>query len=158
WRFSGITSIQTGTPFTVLDSNFSDNAGVSNALPANDGDPATFADLVGNPHSAAGTCAVSAAGPQLYNPCAFADPRGLTFGNAGRNILRNPRTTNFDWSLAKNFKINENTGFQFRVEAFNVFNHTQWSAVSNDLTNSDFLHPTDAHRARTLQLGLKFLF
>jgi hypothetical protein len=157
WRWAGIMSIQTGTPFNVTDSNFSDNAGVSNSG-GNGSDPFTFVDVVGNPKSAAGSCAISAAGPQLYNPCAFADPRGLTFGNAGRNILRNPRTTNFDMSLAKNFKLNESTGFQFRAEAFNVFNHTQWNGVSNDFTNSDFLHPSGAHRARTIQLGLKFLF
>jgi hypothetical protein len=154
WQWAGIMSIQTGTPFNVLDSNFSDNAGVSNGTSP---DPGTFVDLVGDPHSAAGSCARVAAGPQLYNPCAFADPRGLTFGDAGRNILRNPRTTNFDMSLAKSFKINESTGFQFRAEAFNVFNHTQWSGVSNDFTSTDFLHPNAAHRARTLQLGLKFL-
>jgi hypothetical protein len=139
WQWAGIMSIQTGTPFNVLDSNFSDNAGVSNGTSP---DPGTFVDLVGDPHSAAGSCARVAAGPQLYNPCAFADPRGLTFGDAGRNILRNPRTTNFDMSLAKSFKINESTGFQFRAEAFNVFNHTQWSGVSNDFTSTDFLHPT----------------
>jgi hypothetical protein len=153
WVWSGIASIQTGTPFSITDSNFSDNAGVSNGS-----SPGTYADLVGDPKSAAGSCAVSALGPQLYNPCAFADPQGLTFGNTGRNILRVPRTTNFDTSLAKNFKFNETTGFQFRAEAFNVFNHTQWNGVSNDFTNSDFLHPTGAHRARTVQFGLKFLF
>jgi len=157
WRWAGIMSIQTGTPFNVTDSNFSDNAGVSNSG-GNGGSPFTYVDVVGNPKSAAGSCALTAAGPQLYNPCAFADPRGLTFGDAGRNILRNPRTTNFDMSLAKNFKIKESTGFQFRAEAFNVFNHTEWSGVSNDFTNTDFLHPNGAHRARTLQLGLKFLF
>jgi Carboxypeptidase regulatory-like domain len=153
WQWAGIVAIQTGTPFSVTDSNFSDNAGVSNGA-----GPGTFADLVGDPKSSAGSCAVTAVGPQLYNPCAFADPRGLTFGDAGRNILRNPRTTNFDMSLAKNFKFNEATGFQFRAEAFNVFNHTQWNGVSNDFTNTDFLHPTAAHRARTLQFGLKFFF
>jgi hypothetical protein len=114
--------------------------------------------VTGDPKSNPGSCALTAAGPQLYNPCAFAAPRGLTFGDAGRNILRNPRVTNFDMSLAKNFKFNETTGFQFRAEAFNVFNHTEWSGVSNDFTSTDFLHPNGAHRARTLQLGLKFLF
>jgi hypothetical protein len=153
WQTGSIISIQTGTPFSVTDSNFSDNAGTANGVAA-----FTYADLVGNPKSAAGSCAVSAAGPQLYNPCAFADPRGLTFGDAPRNVLRNPRTTNFDMSLAKNFKFNESRGFQFRAEAFNIFNHTEWSGVSNDFTNTDFLHPNGAHRARTLQLGLKFLF
>jgi hypothetical protein len=44
-------SIQTGTPFNVLDSNFSDNAGVSNGTSP---DPGTFVDLVGDPHSGGG--------------------------------------------------------------------------------------------------------
>jgi hypothetical protein len=146
-------SIQTGIPVSITYSGFSDNAGVSNGS-----GPGTYADLVGDPQSAAGSCAITATGPQLYNPCAFAAPRGLTFGDAGRNILRVPRTTNFDMSLLKHFKINESTGFEFRAEGFNIFNHTQWNGVSNDLTNSDFLHPSGAHRARTLQFGLKFIF
>ena len=154
WQWSGITSIQTGTPFSVTDSSYSDNAGVANST-----SPGTFADLVGDPKSAASAdCAVSGAGPQLYNPCAFAHPQGLTFGNAGRNILRNPRTTNFDMMLTKNFKIKESMGFQFRAEAFNIFNHTQWNGVNSDLNSPEFLHPGGAHRARTLQFGLKFLF
>ena len=154
WQWAGIASIQTGTPFNVTDSSFSDNAGVSNGYT-----PGTFADLVGSPSStASASCAVSGAGPQLYNPCAFAHPQGLTFGDAGRNVLRIPRTTNFDMSLMKNFKIKESMGFQFRAEAFNIFNHTQWNGVNNDLNSPDFLHPSGAHRARTLQFGLKFLF
>jgi hypothetical protein len=154
WQWSGIASIQSGTAFNVTDSSYSDNAGVANAA-----SPGTFVDIVGDPHSSpAPGCIVAAIGPQLFNPCAFAHPRGLTFGNAGRNILHNPRTTNFDMSLLKHFRITEATRLEFRAEAFNVFNHTEWNGVSNDITNSDFLHPTGAHRARTLQLGLKFMF
>jgi len=154
WQLSGIISFQTGTPFNVTFSGFSDNAGVSNGVAG-----FTFADLVGNPRSAVPPdCVLAAAGPQLYNPCAFAAPRGLTFGNAGRNILRIPGATNFNTMLSKHFKIKESTGFEFRAEAFNTFNHTQWSGVSNDIENGDFLHPTGAHRARILQIGLKFLF
>jgi hypothetical protein len=154
WQWSGITSIQTGAPFNVIDSAYSDNAGVANST-----SPGTFVDVVGDPNSTASAdCAVSGAGPQLYNPCAFAAPRGLTFGDASRNFLRIPRTTNFDMMLIKNFKIKESMGLEFRAEAFNIFNHTQWNGVNNDLNSPDFLHPSGAHRARTLQLGLKFLF
>jgi len=77
-----------------------------------------------------------------------------------------PRTTNFNMSLLKQFKFNESTGFEFRAEAFNIFNHTQWTGssaggvnINNDFTTTgNFLHPSGARRARTLQLGLKFLF
>jgi hypothetical protein len=154
WQWSGIMSIQTGTPFNVVDSSYSDNAGVANST-----SPGSFADLVGDPYStASASCAVTGAGPQLYNPCAFAHPQGLTFGDASRNILRNPRATNFDMMLIKNFKIKESMGLEFRAEAFNIFNHTEWNGVYNDINSPAFLHPSGAHRARTLQLGLKFLF
>jgi hypothetical protein len=160
WQFSGVTTIQTGTPFNVITTGISDNAGVGNGS-----GPGVFADLVGDPHgSFKGT---PGPGPQLFNPNAFAAPRGLTFGNVGRNILHVPRRTNFDMSLLKHFKINESTSVEFRTEAFNIFNHTQWggsvlgpngAGITNDITSSNFLHPSSAHRARTLQFGLKFLF
>ena len=162
WQLAGVTSIQTGVPFSVIFSGHSDNAGVSNGA-----GPGTYADLVGDPHAVpASGCATVATGPLLFNPCAFAAPRGLTFGNAGRNLLHMPRTTNFNMSLLKQFKFNESTGFEFRAEAFNIFNHTQWTGssaggvnINNDFTTTgNFLHPSGARRARTLQLGLKFLF
>ncbi len=155
WQFAGIMSIQTGTPFNVAYSTFGDNAGVSNGAGP---DPATFADLVGDPHASPCGDPNAATGPLLYDPCAFAAPRGLTFGNAGRNILRIPRNTNFDMSLLKKFKISETTGFEFRMEGFNIFNHTQWNGVNNDQASGDFLHPSGARRARTFQFGLKFHF
>jgi hypothetical protein len=123
----------------------------------------------------------------LLNPGAFAAPTGLTFGDAGRNILNNPNRTNFDMALLKHFNLSENSLLEFRAEAFNVFNHTQfrifdstlgnqanntvscyggpstgYSAAGGDgvdcLTGSAFLHPVDAHRPRTIQLGLKLSF
>ena len=172
WHFSGITTMQTGLPFSVKYSGASNNAGVSNASVNNGagGGVSIFADLVPgvNPHStpsAACAAADTGTGPLLFNPCAFAAPQGLTFGNSGRNFLNMPRRTNFDMSLLKHFKLNESTGFEFRAEAFNIFNHTQWAgssiggaSINNDQAGSSFLHPNAAHRARTLQLALKFLF
>jgi len=152
WQFSGLITSQTGTAFNVLFTDFSDNAGVSNGS-----GPGTYPDLVGNPHSNVPASAAGP-GPLLYNPNAFAAPRGLTFGNAGRNILHIPRRTNFDMSLLKHFKIKETMSLEFRAEAFNIFNHTQWNGVDNDFASGSFLHPSGAHRARTLQFGLKFLF
>ena len=108
----------------------------------------------------------------FYNAAAFAQPQGLTFGTAGRNILTNPRRTNFDMSLFKHFAIRENMGFEFRVEAFNIFNHTQWQGIAGDagsaannvgvtnntLDTDGFLRVSAAHNPRILQLGLKFNF
>jgi len=78
-------------------------------------------------------------------------------------------------ALFKHFKITERMSFEFRAEAFNVFNHTQWRPIAGDsgsaasnlgeanntfsLNPGDgFLQVTDAHNPRILQLGAKFIF
>jgi Carboxypeptidase regulatory-like domain len=155
WEISGITSIQTGIPFTVTYPL--DNAGVASALGSG-----SYPDVVGDPNapaSSTSSCATAGGfGPTLYDCAAFAAPRGLTFGTAGRNLLNQPRTTNFDMALFKHFPIHESVGLEFRAEAFNVFNHTEWSSIDGGFGEGTFLHPTAAHRARTLQLGMKLLF
>ncbi|HEV2489407.1 MAG TPA: carboxypeptidase regulatory-like domain-containing protein [Candidatus Acidoferrales bacterium] len=155
WQVAGSTSFQTGTPFSVTfpgTNATGDNAGVANAVGSG-----SYADIIGDPHSSP-INVTGITGPQLYNPAAYAAPRGLTFGNSGRDSLNLPRRTNFDFGLYKHFPIREKMSFEFRAEAFNLFNHTQWSGVDSGFSDGTFLHPTSAHRDRTLQLGLKFLF
>ena len=73
--------------------------------------------------------ALAGFGPLNSNPSAFAAPQGLTFGNAGRNSLRNPGYVNFNMALYKNFYVKKNIYFEFRAEAFNIFNHTEWGPI-----------------------------
>ncbi len=61
-----------------------------------------------------------------FSPSAFGTPAQYTYGNAGRNSLVAPGRTNFDVSMFKDFPIREQIVLQFRVEAFNVFNHPQF--------------------------------
>jgi len=130
WQYSGITSFNTGQPFSVLYGTFGDNAGVANGVGTN----GSYADLVPgvNPHSKPSAAVLASlspgSGPLLYNPAAFAAPQGLTFGDSGRNFLNSPSRLNFDMALFKSFPIHESISMQFRAEAFNVFNHTQWAS------------------------------
>jgi hypothetical protein len=131
WQWSGITDIESGTPFSVYNAGGgnipSDNAGVSNTIAT----AASYPDLVGNP--SAGIPALPPGNaPLIYNPSAFVAPTGLTFGDAGRNILRNPWRTNFDMALLKHFTVTESKYFEFRAEAFNVFNHREYSWLGGD--------------------------
>ena len=191
WQFSGITTFQSGTPFSVINNGGSsgigvlDNAGVANGVGAG-----SFPDVI--PHTSTylrpfGGDNASSFGPILLNPGQFVAPRGLTFGDAGRNFLNNPSRLNFDMSLIKHFPIHEGSEVEFRVEAFNIFNHTQFRIYNSDrgntgsntiscyggsnysagayfpggddcLTGNSFLHPVDAHRARTMQFALKYSF
>jgi hypothetical protein len=162
WQWSGIISSQSGTPTLcpgcspshLSNTQFGDNAGVGNGVGTG-----SRPDLVGNPYAA--PCQASTApGPYLFNPCAFASPRGLTFGNVGRNTLHLPHRTQFDMGIFKRFPIKEAVSVEFRVEAFNVFNHTQFSGVDGGFGpgSTTFLTATQAHLPRILQLGLKVVF
>ena len=190
WQLSGITVYETGIPFTVVNNGSAtgisvlDNAGVANGIGSG-----SYPDLIGNPRGSRPRGGKNSAsfGPLLRNPGGYAAPRGLTFGNAGRNSLNNPQRWNFDTSLLKNFPLHEGVNMEFRAEAFNLFNHTQfriynptlgnqaqntvscyggpvsnYSAAGGDgtdcLTGSSFLHPVDAHRPRTVQFAVKLAF
>lgn len=132
WQFSGITLFESGIPFTVINGGSTngvsvlDNAGVDNGVGSG-----SYPDLSGislHSKAPAGGSNNSSFGPLLYNPGIFVAPRGLTFGDAGRNSLNNPHRWNFDMAMQKNFKLplTETSALQFRAEAFNIFNHTQF--------------------------------
>jgi hypothetical protein len=132
WQLSGVTVYQTGTPFSVVNAGSAtgtgsaDNAGVGDALGIG-----SFADRIGNPRGVKPVVAATAStgsniGPLLLNPAAFAAPRGLTFGDSGRNSVNNPSRTNFNMSLLKHFTAFTEQDLEFRMEVFNVFNHTQF--------------------------------
>jgi hypothetical protein len=162
WQLSDLTIFQTGTPFSIINTSYGDNAGTGNTVST----IISYPDIVGPIH---GKVAIphpaGVQGPRLYNSDAFAAPRGLTYGNAGRNLFSLPARTNFDMGLFKKFAIREDMNFEFRAEAFNVFNHTQWSGVNNSscygaaaCSSSSFLTATSAHNPRIMQLAGKFVF
>jgi hypothetical protein len=198
WEISGITLFASGTPYSVVNGGGSNNIGLpDNAGVANGIGPGSYPDLartilpvaprpnfingLPNPNT------TESFGPLLGNPNMFVAPRGLTFGNAGRNFLNNPHRLNFDIALLKHFKIREGNDLEFRAEAFNLFNHTQFRVYDPNnpgntgnnvincyggadysagfvgggtdcITGNSFLHPVDAHRSRTMQFGLKYSF
>lgn len=190
WQVSGVTTFQTGTPFTVINFGSPDGIGtLDNAGVANGSGAGSYPDLCGDAHASIpkGGSNASSFGPLLLNPGAFCAPRGLTFGDAGRNILRNPMRLNTDLAFLKHFPVSERSSVELRFEVFNIFNNTQFrifdptlgnqanNTVScygglgtgysgaggdgaNCLTGSAFLHPASAHRPRTMQLGLKLVF
>jgi len=191
WELSGITVFQTGTPFSVINGGSPGGVGVSdNGGVANYFGTGSYADCVGDPYSSVASIGKTSQtfGPLLLNPRAFVAPRGLTFGDCGRNSLNNPSRLNFNLSVLKHFRVLGERDLEFRAEAFNVFNTTQfriydlahpgntgnnvigcyggasvnYSAAGGKgvdcLTGNSFLHPVDAHDPRVLQFGLKFAF
>jgi hypothetical protein len=76
------------------------------------------------------------------------------FGNVSRDSNRAPGEVDFDASVSKDFKIHEALNFQFRVDAFNVINHTNFQAPSGSLTvTPNTLIPTAATFATSSGFG-----
>ena len=154
WQYAGIMTSESGTPFSVTNGVFGDSAGV-----ANGSGTGSFADRIGDPHAISGSkYSISTKGPLLFNPDAYTQTQGLTFGNSGRNSLNNIHRTQFDMSIYKTFKPTEKVDVQFRTEAFNVFNHTQFSGLNTSVGTSTFMRANAAHKQRVVQLALKVVF
>ena len=106
-------------------------------------------------------------------PAASTDPnllnQGITNfavhrGNERRNSLAGPGTDNWDLGLQKTFSlVGEGTKIVVRADAFNAFNHTQWSYINtyddraiND--ESQFGWVTGARPGRRMQINMRFVF
>ncbi|MBM3727941.1 MAG: hypothetical protein FJW40_21260 [Acidobacteria bacterium] len=94
-------------------------------------------------------------------------PAQRSIGKAGKTAFRGPGINNFDTALFKNFAVREKMRLQFRWEAYNLFNHTQFSAVDatarfNVATgaqeNARFGEFTGARNPRQMQFALRFYF
>jgi len=155
WSLSAIMHYQSGSPFTATNSAKIGNSGI-----------ATFvrrANFVPNqPVGFSGTCPTHNA-VCWVNPAAFAPESTLGAGDAPTNNIIGPAFYQWDLSLRKVFGLHrEGTSLQFRVDAFNAFNQTNWNGTSgftlNNVTSSSFGQITTAFPARILQFGGKISF
>jgi Carboxypeptidase regulatory-like domain/TonB dependent receptor len=93
--------------------------------------------------------------PNTAPPCPAA-----TYGTFGRNSFRGPKHVNADLALEKSTNlVKETTKLIFRVEAFNVFNHTEFRPPSaTSFASGTFGQITRTYDPRILQLALKLTF
>jgi hypothetical protein len=149
WQVNNIFTFRNGQPFTVTDSADIANIGNTGYERAN---------LVGNPHLGNKTKA------EWFNTAAYAIPAQYTYGNGGRNTLQAQRWINLDSSVIRSFPIIEHMRFEFRAEAFNIFNHPIFAAPSADLNNPSsfgaigFASTNQANLNRILQMSGKVVF
>ena len=144
WSFNGILTYQSGFPFSVTQAGNRQNTGGSPQRP-------DFVPGV-NPK-------LDKPDPtRWFNTSAFrfAD---LKFGNVGRNILNQPGIRTWDIGLFKEFPVKEGQRFQFRFEAFNLFNTPVFRAPDAVLGTPTFGQITSTWLDnRQLQFALKYLF
>ena len=151
WQISGIVNVFSGAP---LNMTYGGSNSVSGLISQTINRP-DLVSAVSYPQTV----------NQWFNPAAFAAPAAGTWGNLAHGAIRGPGRQNWNMSLFKNFVISESRGsaFQFRADAFNIWNHTQFrgdvtGGVSTDQSASNFGKVTGAYDPRVLQLGAKVIF
>jgi hypothetical protein len=127
WQLSGIGTVTTGRPFTVFMQN-----GVNNGAPS-------WPDRIGSGELDHPTV------DKWYNPADFKAPPANNYGNTGRGILYAPGHVNVDTSLSKRFTISGRSNFEFRWDAFNLFNHPGFG-----FPNQNFDSPTAGRITSTI--------
>jgi len=159
WELGGIYKASDGVPFTATFGTDGDPQGL------NSSDPWAFPNRLngpgcrtlvnpGNPNNYIKTqCFAVPTAPSAAFYTANCDPAFGTFpqcfnlrGNAGRNILIGPGTSDLDFSVFKNNyvkRISENFNVQFRAEFFNILNHTNL-AVPVSPGNTDIFDSSGA--------------
>jgi len=156
WQISGIAHLSTGLPVTMQNS--SDNSLIG-ARP-NGVNPFSV-DL---PQVTPGPLNLNHH-PQNGNPYFNVSLFGLqplgTVGNVSPRYFFGPGLENWDMALQKYVAVTETSRLEFRLEAFNVFNHTQFfgsTAVAGDVNASSFGQINSADAPRLLQAAVKFAF
>ena len=88
-------------------------------------------------------------------PVGSASNEPLRPGNLGNGALRLPGQWNLDFSLGKNVSLTERFKLQIRADFFNVLNHTNFNAISADVTSGTFGQFTSTAGARIIQLNAR---
>lgn len=149
WQLNGIVELESGRPFTIEDSGDIANTGNFNWTGAGYERP----NLIGKPK-------LSNPRPEKwFNTAAFAAPEQYTFGSLGRNTMRTEPYKNLDISVMREFPTWESMKFQFRLDAFNAFNHPVWGTPNNCQNCQNFgVVNSTVNSARQLQLSGKIVF
>jgi len=156
WSVSGTTRFATGFPVTLADD--SDNSllgtlgnGVNNYLLDTPEFTPGNLEINTNPRN----------GRPEFNTSLFAPETLGQLGNAKRRFFYGPGISNFDMEITKNLRLTESKSIDFRVEAFNIFNHAQFyapAAVDGEVNDPNFGKVISAADPRLIQAALKFFF
>jgi hypothetical protein len=156
WQLSGITRFISGTPMTV---NLTTTTGMDIT-----GSPSLSPRvlLTGNPVLPKSERSFD----RYFRTEVIHLPPVGSVGNAAKYILRGPGINSWDISVFRNFRVRERLNTQWRCEAYNAFNHTQFSGVNvtarfdpaGNQTNTALGQYNAARRPRYIQLALRFSF
>jgi Carboxypeptidase regulatory-like domain len=131
WQLAGVFTAQSGPPFTPQISGDLSHADEQNVIGT--GFPTDRPNLTGSRFYPADKT------PNQYLlASAFSAPAPYTFGNAGRNILRGPGLSSWDFGVVRRFRTRETRALEFRAEIFNIANHPNFDIPQRDLASASF--------------------
>jgi hypothetical protein len=172
WSISGIATLQSGLPFSILDSAAGTLYGPATLYTTGNLAPgATLAD-------AGRSGSVSSRVNEFFNTSAFVPAPsipgggliygkypvsgggGTVFGNLGRNILRGPDQRDFDIAAIKTTPLTDRVKLIFRWEIFNLLNRPNFAKPSNDVSTPSTFGVISALTVnpRIMQYALKLEF
>ncbi len=159
WTIGSNIVLQTGLPFSVVDSGTDHNQ---------DGSFTDRPDFLapGNPDNLAFNHDISPADDGYLRTQYFAAPAlepGVNMGlwrngRLGRNALSSPGFANVDFSLQKKFRITERFTVRLDVNFFNIFNRVNFAAPEGDMSAGDFGRSTATYGPRVGQLAARIDF
>jgi hypothetical protein len=156
WQISGVASFVSGQPSGISYST-TDGADITGG-----GDGARII-VTGNPNLGFGDRAFA----RWFDTSVFARPTKGDPGNAAKDVIRGPGVNNWDLAVSKRFPLKSERRFvQFRAEAYNAFNHTQFAGVNTSASfnpagqqvNALFGQVTSTRPPRVLQMSLRLNF
>ena len=161
WEFSGEAAARSGTPVNITITR--SPADVPDGLSIENGSSFQRPNYV--------------AGQPLYpshqtinnwiNPAAFAIPASLTWGDAGRNLIRGPMFWQTDAAASRDFHFTERVTATLRIEGFNIFNRAQYGNPNGNFSSASFgritttvngTSPTGSGTPREFQAAFRLRF
>jgi len=174
WQISGISTFQTGQPFSVTFTAAGTPTGLvsgrANLVPGVPiypssksrtewFNPAAFSVPTCYNSAGSGPCSgtgsiYAAGGPTTY----------ATYGTSGYDMLRGPAFQDWDMNLQKNITFADHYRLQLRADSFNIFNHPNFGTPNASISNTATVGTitgvsgSPAYEARTMEFAVKFNF
>jgi hypothetical protein len=144
WQVGAITMAQSGPSMTISQPGLSENTallvdptlalGLNSLYGTGNAGPPWHPGENHRPDIVPGvSCESGRSGPAIYNPAAFTVIGHAigTPGNEPMGFCHGPKFVSTDFSLQKNWKVGERFTLQFRMDAFNLFNHPNFNPAYN---------------------------
>ena len=165
WQLNGILTLQSGTPFSIVDIVGNNIIQRANFASGFTGSIETSGDTQSRLNGFFNTAAFALSRPILAgtnlgtpNNPTF-DPNN-PFGNTSRNLLYGPGQKNMDFSVVKFIPIRESIRGEFRTEFFNLFNWANFANPNNNIAVPSTFGRITATSAgpRVIQFAFKLNF